>query len=104
MVLGRMLGSLLLLAALAVLVRDLLAWGDTHIFVPIALGELLSELRGSGLANARGAVEATAPWLWNWILGPILALWAALTLAIAGCALLWLGRANGRRHRNRSRR
>jgi len=104
MVLGRILGWLLLLAALAVLVRDLLAWGDTHVFAPIALGDLWSELQRNGLEAARGAVERAAPWLWNLVLGPILAFWAALTLAIIGCTLLWLGRANGRRRRSRGRR
>jgi hypothetical protein len=40
MIVGRVIGWIALLAAAAVLVRDLLVWVDTKHWAPIALGQL----------------------------------------------------------------
>jgi len=89
MVIGRFFGWLFLFATGAVLIRDSIAWADSHIFAPLSLGGLWSDLNAMGLIALRHTIEAMAPWLWTFGLGPILALWALPTLAILAIALLW---------------
>ena len=89
MLIGRLLGWTVLLAAGAVLVRDGLSWADTRALDPLSLGGLWSNLDGNGLIAAHHAIENAAPWLWRWGLGPALAIWALPVLAILGLVLLW---------------
>ncbi len=89
MIVGRFFGWLVLFAASTVLVRDALAWIDLRALAPLSLGGLWSNLNASGLIFVRHAIENLAPWLWNWALGPALAIWALPVLAILGVGLLW---------------
>jgi hypothetical protein len=87
MLIGRVFGWLLLLAALAIAGRDLLAWADTGRFGPLGIGELVAEITGRGSVAADG----------------VLTIWAAPVFAVPGL-LLVLWRADGaRRHRRRRR-
>ncbi len=88
-----MLGWLFLLAAGAVLVRDGLAWSDTHMIAPATFNTLWFDLGSDSQGIFRGAVLNTMPWLWTIVIAPILSLWAAPTLALIGCFLLWRARA-----------
>jgi hypothetical protein len=89
---GRIFGWFLLLAACAVLVRDALAWHDTHNFAPDTIGGLWFELSGNSLRIIQGLVEHIAPWLWTLAVGPVMYLWAAPSLIVLGAILLFLCR------------
>jgi len=91
--LGRMIGLALLLAALAVLGHDLLAWRADHVFSPLPLGRLwLYVNRASLAAVQRGLPDP----LWNPALVTLLSAWAAPSLAIPGFLLYWSGRKRKR--------
>ncbi|MDE2228452.1 MAG: hypothetical protein KGL11_05355 [Alphaproteobacteria bacterium] len=90
---GRWLGFLLLLAALLVLGRDLLAWRAEHVLAPISLGELWIELNRASLAAARRDLPAL---LWDPVMITLLRLWAAPALALPGLLLYWPARKRGR--------
>jgi hypothetical protein len=99
MVIGRFLGWVLLFATGIVFVRDTIAWLDLRILAPLSLGELWSNLDGSGFMSAHAAIERLAPWLWRWGFAPVLALWALPVLAVLGLALLMVCRTRQRRFR-----
>jgi hypothetical protein len=104
MVIGRILGWLLVLAAAMVLLRDLLSWYDTGVFHAIALGELWFDIHPTSLELAQPAIQRhLAPWLWDPVIVAILRWWAAPVLAVPGVLLLWVsgGSTNGRRRRRR---
>jgi hypothetical protein len=102
MVIGRLLGWLLLLAALAVLGRDLIAWHATGHFVPIATGQLWYDLDRGSLNLAQAAIQRhVATWLWNPVVTTILSFWAVLVLAVPGLLLLWACRRRGYSRRRR---
>lgn len=104
MVIGRLIGWMLLLAAAAVLVRDLIVWLDTGIFVPITADALWFEIdRGSRLATEAMVEASPIPWLWQSVIAAMLSLWAMLVLALPGVFLLLLfrRRSSGRRRRRR---
>jgi hypothetical protein len=89
----RALGWLFLAMAVAVAVRDLLAWwteGGVHL---VSLGELWSRLDVASLGSVRTAVQRhLSPSLWAWIVRPVLAVPALVAFLALGVALLWLGR------------
>ena len=92
MAIGRFLGWLLLLTASVVLVRDAIAWTDTHSFVPLSLGGLWSNLSAGGPIALRITIERVAPWLWAMGIRPVLSIWALPVFAILGLAVLWFCR------------
>ena len=89
MIIGRVIGWLLLVAALIVLGRDIMGWFDTGSFTPIAAGQLWSQLSPS-------SVESAQQRLWNPILD-LLAWPAVLVLGIPGLVLSALFRPRMRR-------
>ena len=96
MVIGRLLGWLLLLAALAVLGRDLIAWHETHSFAPIALGQLWYDIDRGSLNTLQAAVQRhVAPWLWDPVIATVLRWWAVLVLAVLGVFFRWAFRRRG---------
>jgi len=85
--------------AAAVVVRDGLAWRDTEFLRPETFNALWYDLSAGSLGIFRGDVLHTMPWLWNYLLGPAMSLWAAPVLLVLSVTLLWAGRAGGRRRR-----
>lgn len=101
MAIGRWIGWFCLVLAGAVLVRDLLAWHDLHRLAPISLEGFWRDLDSAGFHATEGGVQRLAPWLWFWLIGPALALWALPVFAAAGFVLV---QAFRRRERHRRRR
>ena len=103
MIIGRIIGWILLLAAAVVLLRDLIAWFDTGGLAPIAAGQVWGDIHRSSLALVQSGIErSVAPWLWDPVLAAILSWWAVPVLAIPG--LLFLRAFRARRGRRRRRR
>jgi multisubunit Na+/H+ antiporter MnhC subunit len=99
MIIGRFIGWLLLLAALVVLVRDLIAWLDTGSFGFVAAGQVWFEISPNTLELAQPAIQRhVATWLWDPIVA-ILTLPAIVVLGVPGVALVLLCRRRERRRR-----
>ena len=101
MAIGRWIGWFCLVLAGAVLVRDLLLWHDLRLFAPLSLGGFWMSLDPAGLRAADGAVARHSSWLWSWLIGPALALWALPVFAAAGLVLIRVFRRRERRRRRR---
>ncbi len=104
MIIGRIIGRILLLAAAIVLVRDAIAWYDTGRFAPITFGQLWSDIDASSFGDARRSAESSLPaWLQRPVLFAMLSWWAVPVLAVPGFLLLRACRARaiGRRRRRR---
>ena len=100
MIVGRLIGWVILLAALAVEGRDLLGWYDTGRYHAVALGELWFQLDRDSLLLAQPAIQRyLAPWLWDPVLTSVLLFPAALTIAVLGCLLIGLFRRRDRKRR-----
>ena len=97
MIIGRFIGWVLLLVAGAVLIRDTLVWSDGHVFAPLSLGGLWSDLSAMSMIAVRHGIEDRLPWLWNFGLGPVLAVWALPIFAVLAIALLVTCRREQRR-------
>jgi hypothetical protein len=102
MLVGRTIGWILLLAALIVIVRDLIAWyyvGQLH---PVVVGELWFELSPTSLQLAQPAIQRhVAAWLWEPVIVTFLTWPAEVVLAVPGIALAWFCRPRDRRRRRR---
>jgi len=94
---ARFFGWVLLFVAVAVLVRDGLAWRDTEFLRPETFNGLWYDLSAASLGIFRGDVMNTLPWLWTYVLGPALSLWAAPALLVLSAALLLTSRLGRRR-------
>ena len=89
MILGRIIGWIIMLAGLAVLVRDGLLWIDTGRWLPLGLGEGWGQIAPASYDRFLG---------WDLPLaGAVLSLWAFAVLIGLGAILL---AAFGRRRRN----
>jgi len=100
---SRIFGWMFLFVAAAILVRDGLAWRDSESLQPETFNALWYDLSAASLGIFRADVMHTMPWLWNYVLGPALSLWAAPVLLILSLALLWAARAGGHRRRRATR-
>lgn len=96
---GRLFGWILLIAAGAVLARDALAWHELHIIAPESFERLWYDLASDSFGIFRGDVLNVMPWLWTFLLGPLLSLWAGPVLLVIALFLLWMSREGRRRHR-----
>lgn len=102
MILVRFVGWLLLLAALIVLGRDVLVWYDTHVFEPVSLEDLWSNLNRPSFDRFEAAgVRTVAPWLWGGFVHVVLRFWAALSFAVLAFFFIWAGHARDDRRRRR---
>lgn len=101
MIVGRILGWLLIGAALAVLVAEIVAWIEVGAYRPIAAGELWFDLHAASLNGVQAGIQRYLfPALWDPIVVTILLLPAWTVLGLPGLALLW----GCRRRTTRSRR
>ena len=97
MVIGRLLGRLLVLCALVVLGRDLIAWYMEGRFAPIAIGQLWFDIHPGSLEMLRPAIQQHLhPALWNWVVQPVLRWYAFPTLLVLGLLLMLLCRRRGK--------
>jgi hypothetical protein len=86
---GRLIGWIILLAGLAVLVRDVLVWIDTKHWAPIALGQLWYDSSRSSLNLVQAVVQRYIhPFLWDPIIVTVLLWWAFAVLMILGLVIL----------------
>jgi hypothetical protein len=92
-VLYRALGWLCVAMAIAVAVRDALAWWADGAFHLVGLGELWSRLDVASLSGVQTAVQRhLSASLWAWIARPVLAVPALAAFLVAAIVLFWLGR------------
>lgn len=84
---------LILLAGLAVLVRDGVAWVSSGRFAPIALGQIWFDLSPGSLSFVRTMIRSYgSPKLWDGAIASFLALWATPVLLAAGLLLVFVFR------------
>ncbi len=89
----RVIGWLLLVAALLVLARDLVAWHDTGVLAPVSLGQLWSMSAVAVSSHFQATMQRLGPtWLWDGIIADFLRWWAVPSFVLPGLALAWLGR------------
>jgi len=93
MILGRIIGYLLLLAAVAALAYDAVAWLDTGAFAPQAAGELWFRLHHGSLNLSQAVVQRYVdPRLWDPVIVTALLAPAFAVLGLPGLLLAILFR------------
>ena len=101
MIVGRIIGWIFLIAALAVLARDVLASIDAGSLSLIAAGELWFTLHQTSLQVAEPAIArhipVIGPWLWHPVISTILTWPALFVFGVPGLALTWLFRTRRRK-------
>ena len=99
MIVWRIVGWGALLAGLSVLVRDVIAWFDTRVWAPIALGQLWYELDRSSLNLVQAVTQRyVSAFLWDRVIVNILLCWAFAALIGLGVVILLLARKRPLRH------
>ncbi len=101
MIVGRILGWIFLIAALAVLARDVLASIDAGSLSLIAAGELWFTLHQTSLQVAEPAIArhipVIGPWLWHPVISTMLTWPALFVFGVPGILLSWLFRTRRRK-------
>ena len=96
MVVGRVIGWIFLIVAIAILVRDALASIDAGTLSLIAAGELWFSLHPTSLQVAEPAiarhVPVIGPWLWHPVISTLLTWPALFVTGVPGVLLVWLFR------------
>jgi hypothetical protein len=93
MIVWRAVGLIVFLAGLSVLIRDVIAWFDTKIWAPLALGQLWYELDRSSLNLVQAMIQRyVSPLLWDRIIVHILLCWAFAVLIGLGAVILLVSR------------
>jgi hypothetical protein len=99
MIIGRILGWILILGAIAVTVSDLLAWRLTGTFTFSAAGEVWFRISPTTLELAQPAIQRhLAAWLWDPVVW-VLRLPALAVLAVPGIVLVLLCLPTDRKRR-----
>jgi hypothetical protein len=97
---GRIIGWLLLIAAGITLAGDVFAWYQTGTWHLISGNELWYRIDRNSLTTARTAVQRYAsPVLWDSVIQTILQFYALVVLAVPGLLLLWVTRSRAKRER-----
>ncbi len=98
MVVGRVLGWLLIIAAMVTAARDIFNYVDTDTYQPIATGKLWFDLHSTSLGHLQTIVQRYIyPGLWDNVVVPIL-LWPAWPVfLVPGILLAILCRKRRRR-------
>jgi hypothetical protein len=99
MIVWRIVGWGALFAGLSVLVRDMIAWFDTRVWAPIAVGQLWYELDRSSLNLVQAVTQRyVSAFLWDRVIVNILLCWAFAVLIGLGVVILLLARKRPLRH------
>ena len=99
MIVWRIVGWGALLAGLSVLVRDVIAWFDTRVWAPLALGQLWYELDRSSLNLVQAVTQRyISAFLWDRVIVNVLLCWAFAALIGLGLVILLLARKRPLRH------
>ena len=103
MIVGRIIGYLLLLAALAVAARDVFGWADAGSYHAIATGELWFTLHNGSLNLMQAVIQRyIAPSLWDPVIVTVL-LWPAwLVFGVPGAVLAAVFHRRSRRSKFRN--
>jgi hypothetical protein len=100
MIIGRVIGWLLLIAAGITLVGDVMAWSQTGIWRLSAAGQLWFKLDHNSFNVVQDVIQRyVSPKLWDPVIQTILQFYALLVLAIPGLLLLWVTRSRENRER-----
>ena len=95
---GRLIGWVLFLAALSVLVRDVLVSIEAKRWAPIALGQLWFDLNRSSLNLTQAIVQRYIhPFLWDPVIVTLLLCWAFAVLMLLGLVILTISSRRTRR-------
>lgn len=98
----RIIGALLILAALVAAGIEVAQWISTGAYKPITLGGVWYDVHRASLnASQAGIQRYVAPWLWDPVIVWVLVKPAWTTVGLPGLLLLWLGRPKKRRRRAR---
>tara|TARA_R110002072_G_scaffold226299_2_gene383268 strand:- start:64 stop:387 length:324 start_codon:yes stop_codon:yes gene_type:complete len=101
MIVGRVIGWIFLIAALAVLARDVLASIDAGALSLIAAGELWFTLHQTSLQVAEPAIArhipVIGPWLWHPVISTLLTWPALFVFGVPGLVLTWAFRRRRRK-------
>ena len=93
---GRVIGRIFMISAIAILVRDVLATTDDGALSLIAAGELWFSLHPTSLQVAEPAiarhVPVIGPWLWHPVISTLLTWPALFVTGVPGVLLVWLFR------------
>ena len=93
MIVGRIIGWLFVLAAVATAARDITAWIDTGTYVQIRLGELWFQIDNASLNLVQAVVQRYVfPALWDPVIVTVLLLPAWFFFAVPAIVLLVLCR------------
>ncbi len=100
MIIGRIIGVILLLAAAGVLAHDMFDWSTKGFLAPIVAGQLWFDLAPSSLNLVQAVIQRyIAAWLWDPVISTILLWWAWVVLAVPGAVLLLASTLPSRRRR-----
>ncbi len=95
-VVGRILGWFLLLIAVGLLGRDLIAWASAGSFALTSLGELWYHIDRASLNGLQAGIERyLTPDLWWLVVEPLLFVPALIFFLVPGLALAYLCRKPG---------
>ncbi len=105
MIIGRLIGFLLVLSAIVVLLRDLVAWHDTGSLAIMSGTQLWYSLNPEDYDTTSALLSERVPLLWDTVIGALLSLPAFVTSALGGVILIYVfrdrARASTRRKRKR---
>ena len=103
MIIGRVIGWILIIAALAALVYDAVGWARGDGFVMHAAGEVWYAVSPDTLNMLQAGIQRNvSPYLWDPVIVTVLLWPALLVLGVPGLLLVWLfRRRNGYRRRRR---
>ncbi len=91
MIVWRIIGWVVFLAGLSLLVRDVIAWFNTKVWAPIAVGQLWYDLDRSSLNLVQAVTQRYfSSLLWDRVIVNILLCWASAVLIGLGALVLLL--------------
>jgi hypothetical protein len=100
MIVGRIVGWILLIAAGVTLAGDVIAWYHTGTWRLSAAGELWFKLDRGSLNLVQAVIQRyVSAWLWDPVIQTILQFYALLVFAVPGLLLLWVTRSREKRRR-----
>ena len=100
MIVGRIVGWILLIAAGITLAGDIIAWYHTGTWRLIAAGELWFKLDRGSLNLVQAVIQRyVSARLWDPVIQTVLQFYALLVFAVPGLVLLWVTRSREKRRR-----